>query len=709
MKRTISFIFLLWTMLSVAYLLAGCSKKGIPQAKVMTQAEIDAYNHTVPQNPDDPTPEPQPDPEPVDPDPVNPDDPAPSDDRITDGTVYFVRPTALGLKDGSSWNNALDATGLCDLIAQKLNGEGVQDTPAAHAQADALDGAKFYFCTGKYIFPGHQTKLEWTGYAKQVRLEFYGGYAGTSSGTDRSQRNVSSNVSMLSGDINGNGLADANDIPILLLGNQVDLYMDGMTVAYCYCQGNGGAITQAAGGSGDNTITLKDCLFRDNMVNVETYSGGAISVNKGKLVASNTRFSNNQARNGGALYFNDKSRVELTNCTFSYNTANNCGGILNQGGGEATFTNCTFSNNVGGGYGGVLHVNGGGASMTCKGCTFSFNEGKQQGGVVSMEEGTVTMNNCTLTSNKAATSKVGSADNGGMVALLKANGVANLNNCTFKNNESKGVGGGVFLLHGRLYIDNCKFDSNVANNRGCLCLKNGSTCYMNRTTITGTTVTGEWGVAIQLTGLGALCANNCTIGCNTNGTKSSATVNGGGNTLFVNCTVADKIQLGILRAENGFTYKLLNSVLMSTDAAKPSILINGEAYVTSLGNCVFGSSSGTYTPGSGDVNNMTFGALDMAWDSVNGLYKWNGRVDGHTNIDASTIGDKVKSQFPISVTGKYTVKVDGQEQERTAFTVDNAGQDFYDWVTGISSTAFTTDAIGTSRGSSATCGAYQAN
>lgn len=700
MKRTISLLFLLWTMLSVAYLLAGCSKKGIPQAKVMTQAEIDAYNHAVPQSPDDPKPGPQPEPEPVDPDPVNPDDPAPSTDRITDGSAYFVRPTALGLKDGSSWNNALDATGLCDLIAQKLNGEGVQDTPAAHAQADALDGAKFYFCTGKYIFPGHQTKLEWTGYSKQVRLEFYGGYAGTSSGTDRSQRNVASNVSMLSGDINDNAMADPYDNPLLLLGNQVDLYLDGLTFAYCYCNGNGGVIAQAAGGSGDNTITMKDCIFRDNLANYEVFSGGALSVNKGKLVVTNSRFTNNKARNGGVFCCYDNSRVQFTNCTFNYNDAFNCGGVLNQGGGEATFTNCTFSNNVGGGYGGVLHVNGGGASMTCKGCTFSFNEGKQQGGVVSMEEGTVTMNNCTLTGNKAATSKIGSDDNGGMVTLLKANGVANLNNCTFKNNESKGVGGGVLLKQGRLYIDNCKFDGNIANNRGCLCVKLGL-CYMNRTTITGSTITGDWGVAVQLTSAGAFCANNCTIGCNANGTKNSATINGGGNTLLVNCTVADKIQLGLLRAENGYTYKLLNSVLMSTDAAKPSILINGEAYVTSLGNCVFGSSSGSYTPGSGDVNNMTFGALNMNWDSVNGLYKWNGRVDGHTNIDPSTIGNIVKTALQISVVGY----VDGTE----VFRVSDAGQEFYNWVTGISSTAFTTDAIGTSRGSSATCGAYQAN
>ncbi|MBQ7517590.1 MAG: hypothetical protein IJU13_04090 [Bacteroidales bacterium] len=701
---------------AVTLALVACSKAEIRQAQVMTEAEIDAYNKEQPApdpDPVDPEPTPDPGPSPIDPDPVNPDQPAPSDARITDGSVYFVRPTALGLADGSSWNNALGVDGLRHLIAQKLNGEGQQDDTRAFAQAAKLDGVKIYLSEGKFLLATADTtvvKMEWSGYTKPVKVSFFGGYAGNSGGVDLTQRNLNSHITMLTGDANGNNAVDDNDYRVLLLGNQTDVEMDGITFAYCYRgNGNGGAL-EASSGKGEASFTLTNCIFRDNMANNDSSSGGAIQISNGTVNATNCRFSNNTGRNGGAIAMgSDRAVLNVSNSTLEQNDVANCGAVLNLSKGKATFETCTFKNNRSNGYGGgVAHVNGEGTQLICKTCNFTSNEAVCHGGAISIENGTVTLQNCTLSSNRSAINKVNSSKEGGTVTLLLNNSFLNLSGCNFKNNESMGVGGALAGFAGRIFADNCRFEGNKSNNRGVIRLLKGL-FYFNRCSIFDSTVSGQWGVALQLSSVGAVCMNNVTIARNSGSNKDSASLNGSGNALIVNSTLADGGQLGTLRAEGGsYTFAFLNSILLHDNAKNAVVYGDSGATVQSLGSCISGKVSGAdggekkFISGTGDKLGSSFGALGLSWDSTSALYSWNGIMDGQTKIDPSTIANIVKTQFPISVTGKLD---DGTE----VFKVDNVGKDFYNWVTGISSTAFTTDAIGTSRGSSATCGAYQAN
>lgn len=701
---------------AVTLALVACSKAEIRQAQVMTEAEIDAHNKEQPApepGPDDPEPTPDPGPSPIDPDPVDPDQPAPSDARITDGSVYFVRPTALGLADGSSWNNALGVDGLRHLIAQKLNGEGKQDDTRAFAQAAKLDGVKIYLSEGKFLLATADTtvvKMEWTGYTKPVKVSFFGGYAGNSGGVDLTQRNLNSHITMLTGDANGNKAVDDSDYRVLLLGNQTDVEMDGITFAYCYRgDGNGGAL-EASSGRGEAAFTLTNCIFRDNMTNNNSSSGGAIQISNGTVNATNCLFSNNTGRNGGVIAMgSDRAVLNVSNSTLEQNGVANCGAVLNLSKGKATFETCTFKNNRSNGYGGgVAHVNGEGTQLICKTCNFTSNEAACHGGAISIENGTVTLQNCTLTSNRSAINKVNSSKEGGTVTLLLNNSFLNLSGCNFKKNESMGVGGALAGFAGRIFADNCRFEGNKSNNRGVIRLLKGL-FYFNRCSIFDSTVSGQWGVAMQLSSVGAVCMNNVTIARNSGSNKDSASLNGSGNALIVNSTLADGGQLGTLRAEGGsYTFAFLNSILLHDNAKNAVVYGDSGATVQSLGSCISGKVSGAdggekkFISGTGDKLGSSFGALGLSWDSTSALYSWNGIMDGQTKIDPSTIADKVKTQFPISVTGKLD---DGTE----VFKVDNVGKDFHDWVTGISSTAFTTDAIGTSRGSAATCGAYQAN
>ena len=478
----------------------------------------------------------------------------------------------------------------------------------------------------------------------------------------------------------------------------------------CFCIGNGGALTLSAGG-GDAIVNLKDCTFRNNATDANSM-GAAILVQKGKLTATRCLFTENGAKNGSAIAVsNSNADLELTYCSFTNNSSSNCGGVLNLSHGKILFENCSFKGNRASGYaGGALHTNGSNSELTCKECTFESNESYGHGGAVSLEEGIVKLIACTFKNNKSSQSNQNSASNGGgAVAMLKANGQVHLSDCDFIGNETYGTGGAIYQSQGRLYIDKCRIAGTNANNRAALRLNNGL-CYINRSSITGTQVPGDWGVAIQATNLGALCMNNVTITGNTGKNDKDPSVNGTANYLIVNSTLADHSTVAGLRIEGGKKAVLLNSILVNTLSSAPAVLFSGDATVTWLGNCIVGYISGAdgstkiYTPGEGDKSNVAYSDLSMGWDSSKNVCTWTGTLEGHTQIAGGDIAALVKTALPVSVTGSVTV--DGSSQ--TAFTVSNAGDDFHSWVTGIESNGFAVDALGNSRGAASTCGAWQA-
>ena len=425
-------------------------------------------------------------------------------------------------------------------------------------------------------------------------------------------------------------------------------------------------------------------------------------------MANSCVFTQNGAKNGAAIFVNNANAdVKMTSCRFLQNTAANCGGVFNHSNGKVVLQDCDLLDNVANGYaGGAIHVNGTGVpSLVCNNCNFAGNTSSSNGGAVSLETGIVTLNSCTVSVNKSATGNVGSASSGGAVAILKANGEMHLNGYSLDQNESSGTGGAVYMNQGRLYVNDCSFADNKTHNRGIIRLNNG-TCYMNNVSITGCEVTAEWGLTINCSNLGALCMNNVTIGGSKAGMpEKNPSINGSANILMVNTTIADTCPMAIMRVEGSRKAVLLNSIIVNTESA-PAFLFNSTYNVTSLGSCVVGSVSGTgdgkvYTAGTGDASGVSYSALGMKWDTAKRVYTWNGTVDGLTRMDAALIGNKVKDAFPVSVTGE----VDAQQ----VFKVENAGEDFYNWVTGIDAQAFSRDVLGKARTAQTTPGAWQAN
>ena len=385
--------------------------------------------------------------------------------------------------------------------------------------------------------------------------------------------------------------------------------------------------------------------------------------------------------------------------------------MLNQGLGKASFTDCRFLDNSNPSYGGgAIHCNGSGASLTCQNCLFTGNQSGAHGGALSLQDGTVTLDGCTFQSNNSATANSGSGDNGGTLAMLDARGILHVKGCTFSGNSSAGTGAGIYQKQGRLYVSNTKFLNNTSNNRGIIRLCHGL-CFMDKVTVSGSGISGDWGLAFQFSGMDAFCANNLTVANSSASAKSCMPLNGEGKILLVNSTLADSGKGGTMRVEISNNYKFLNSILVSTNS-DPALLFNTSksATVTSLGNCIFGAISGegdtrVFTPGTGDKKDVAFESLNMNWDAEAGLYTWSGTREGHTRIATASIEGIARTGLPLSVTGTYT----DNKQEKTAFTVNDASAAFVDWAKGLDANAFTVDARGVSRGTTATCGAWQAD
>ncbi|QEE26922.1 hypothetical protein FTW19_02220 [Terriglobus albidus] len=134
------------------------------------------------------------------------------------------------------------------------------------------------------------------------------------------------------------------------------------------------------------------------------------------------------------------------------------GGLLNNG--TLTITDCTFANNYAGGYA-TGGGNGGGAiftsgDLTIVGSTFSGNI-SAPGGAIGANSGTVTIINSTFSANSAIATKAGGA-------IFVNNATVTISGSTFSGNTS--AGGGAIFNYGTLAVSNSILTDNTPNDCG---------------------------------------------------------------------------------------------------------------------------------------------------------------------------------------------------------------------------------------------------
>jgi len=242
----------------------------------------------------------------------------------------------------------------------------------------------------------------------------YGGFIGSE--TARAQRDPTSNVTVLSGDIDNNDTTDTDGVDVdatHIVGSNsqhvVNLFATGSSITLDGFTLTGGDDHTASGGGGGLlcrpcNATLSRLAFRGNRAayyggamhnesngsdssdsnphlsdvvfsgNVASLGGAFFNFSTNIGIANSTfdrvTFINNHAYSGGALE-NDSdygtSNPTLTNVTFIANAADSTGGAIASGGytgsHEYLATNVTFTGNQAGGDGGALYFQRDGATL----------------------------------------------------------------------------------------------------------------------------------------------------------------------------------------------------------------------------------------------------------------------------------------------------------------------------------------------------------
>ncbi|RMF18392.1 MAG: hypothetical protein D6761_02760 [Candidatus Dadabacteria bacterium] len=330
--------------------------------------------------------------------------------------TWFVRPVAVGLADGSSWDNATSS---------------VQDA------VDAAGNQDVFVSTGTWRTSGIEALVRPT-----TGVSIYGGFSpGEMSISGRATSALTATV--FSGDSDDSGAASGGDAYHVVELDNDDVVMDGVRIT-------GGAATVWTP-AGDTTrggaaivrargVVLRNMLLDKNMAANSGAGGGALSIEDGaELNIYDSRIEGNSAPggSGGALYVLSGGVVALYDTVVSGNTSANGGAILSYG--HTELVRSTLRNNTSTGSG-----NGGGA--------------------VSTWNGTVTATNSEFRDNQASNTSFGQ---GGAISLHQTADVT-IRNSRFHGNTALTRGGAIFVQAGapELTIIGSLFEGNSAVQAG---------------------------------------------------------------------------------------------------------------------------------------------------------------------------------------------------------------------------------------------------
>ena len=286
--------------------------------------------------------------------------------------IYHVKPLASGTENCQNWNNA------CTL---------------QNALTTAVSGDEIWAAGGVYK-PTTGTDRTAT-FELKDGVGVYGGFVGTE--TARDQRDFTTIVTILSGDLNGDDVGFANNSENIyhVVTGADNTILDGFTIT----AGNAtGVYPNDIGGGMINyyrSPMLTNVTFNDN----SAYDGGGMYNYKSNSILMNVIFNGNSAGYGGGMY-NNSSSPTLANVTFSGNSGiTEGGGIINFAGSDPTLMNVTFSGNtayLGGGMANMLS-----SSPTLTNVTFSGNSADRGGGMENYLDNSPILTNVTFSGNSA--------------------------------------------------------------------------------------------------------------------------------------------------------------------------------------------------------------------------------------------------------------------------------------------------------------------
>jgi predicted outer membrane repeat protein len=370
-------------------------------------------------------------------------------------SILYVDANATGAGNGTSWTNAYPF---------------LQD---ALAETESSGGAisEIWVAAGTYK-PDQGISLTAGDRQATFRLldgvALYGGFEGGE--TELGQRDIAANVTILSGDLNGDdgpdfanyaensyhvvtyddpaatgvvidgftisgGNADGPDGltnqggGIHIRDGLVPCLPGGPTIRNCIVENNWAAHHGAINDHGLTTV-IENCIVRNNF---SGHEGGGLQIHSGAPTITNTRFESNvsDGEGGGAWAGSDNDPT----CT---------------GSSAPTFIDCHFSGNVAFHGGGGLFLRESHAIL--QRCAFDGNSSEYAAGMY-IRNSSPTLFDCTFIGN--------SATRGGGIYSSESN--PTLTNCTFSGNQAYATAGGIYNQNSNPTLANCLFDDNTAD------------------------------------------------------------------------------------------------------------------------------------------------------------------------------------------------------------------------------------------------------
>jgi hypothetical protein len=316
-------------------------------------------------------------------------------DTAAHAAVCRVTTGGSGTNDGSNWASSLD-------LQTALGNAGCAEIWVAQGTYKPTAGTNRTISFN--VMPG---------------VAVYGGFIGTE--TTRDARNPAANLTVLSGDLNGNDTGAANGVD---------------------------PSVPTDGSNSDNSyhVVLMDGTTSSGIVTSSTVLDGVV------ITAGNANGTSSPDSNGGGLYCNGAGNgymcsPELVNLTFSGNSASVYGGAMfnsgvNMGASSPVLTNVNFTGNRAGGSGGAMlnAGEGGDSSPMLTDVSFSGNSANNRGGAMDnwCDLGGVSLpilTNITFSGNTAGSS-------GGAIYNYGSGGTCNptLTNITFNGNSAQSGG-----------------------------------------------------------------------------------------------------------------------------------------------------------------------------------------------------------------------------------------------------------------------------
>lgn len=294
--------------------------------------------------------------------------------------IFYVDPTFQGeTPTGESWLSAFPS--LQDAI-----------------DAAARDGGGEVWVKGGVHHPSAPSRN--ATFEIKPGVSLYGGFRGNE--TERSQRNIKSNRTIINGDVGRMGSSADNSYHVIT--GSANIRIDGFIIS----RGNANSAgdNRLGGGlvlpAGSDNVTVANCTFEKNNAEI----GGAIHAAGSTLTLTNCTFYSNSAETGGAIALGQGARLNASDCAFSSSFAPANGGAVSMGTDtEAKFIRCSYQFNSTDGRGGALFAETdqeNGIKVEIVESRFTQNTAKENGGALAFKGPFVPIvADCTFAQNRS--------------------------------------------------------------------------------------------------------------------------------------------------------------------------------------------------------------------------------------------------------------------------------------------------------------------